>query len=146
MSPFSPPDNLASPSELSIQQTGILAGADQAKHQRVDAGGVFIVAPQSSVALVCSIHHGMCVCIAFATCQCMDNLVTQSLVGSIACTSYRSHCVRDRGVVLLKHRGCRALIQEGLPLVFATDVFPVHMWCSFSKDAIRTSYVLDPKF
>jgi hypothetical protein len=63
-----PPDNLASPGEVSIQQTGILAGAHQAKHQRADASGVFIVAPQSSLALVCSILHGTCVCIAFATC------------------------------------------------------------------------------
>jgi hypothetical protein len=99
------------------------------KRPRADASGVSIPPPQFNFMLVCSVLQGMRVCITFAARQCTDDLLTRSLVGSIAYAVRGSRCIHDCGVILIGHRGCRALVQEGPPLVFPASIFLVCLQC-----------------
>jgi hypothetical protein len=57
------------------------------------------------------------------------NSVTRGFIGPTTLTDRRGYYVRDGGAILVGHRGCRALVQEGPPLVFLATVLPVCIWC-----------------
>jgi hypothetical protein len=50
----------------------------------------------------------------FALVVARKNSLTRSLVGFVTFANRWGHCVRDGGAVLIRHRGCGALIQEDL--------------------------------
>jgi hypothetical protein len=57
-----------------------------------------------------------------------NNSLNQGFVGSAALAGHRGCCLHDGGHVLIRHWGCRVLIQECLPLVFLAGVLPVRVW------------------
>jgi hypothetical protein len=117
----SPPKILPSPGGLFVWQAGIPASACRVKCPRADADGVSSPPPQFGLTLVCSVLLGMHICI----CWCTNDLLIQSLVGSLTFVGYRCHCAHDYGVVIIGRWGCGALAQEGPSLVFPAGVFPV---------------------
>jgi hypothetical protein len=58
-----------------------------------------------------------------------NNSLNLGFVGSVTLTGHRGCLLRDGGGVLVRHRGCRALIQGGPPLLFLVGVLLVCVWC-----------------
>jgi hypothetical protein len=61
----------------------------------------------------------------------MGDLLTQCLAGSLASADHWSRCVCGYGVILVGRWGCKAFLQEGLPLV--------QMWSLQNRSDIRRS-------
>jgi hypothetical protein len=65
------------------------------------------------------------------------------LTGLTGCWGY---CIRDGGAILIGHRGCGALIQEGSPLVFVASVLLGCAWCWSSVYAALASPIFALSF
>jgi hypothetical protein len=75
-----------------------------------------------------------------------NNSHAQGFVGPAALADHRGYCIHDRGAILIGHRGCRALVQEGLPLVFLTNTLLVCRWCWSSVYAAPSSPIFALNF
>jgi hypothetical protein len=65
--------------------------------------------------------------------------LTQGFVDPATLADHQGCCVRDGEAVLVGHRGCGALVQEGPSLVFLVGVFSVCVWCWSSVYAASAS-------
>jgi hypothetical protein len=57
-----------------------------------------------------------------------NNSLAQGFIGSVVLVGSRSYCVCAHGAVLVGHRGRRALVKEGPPLVLPIGVLSVCVW------------------
>jgi hypothetical protein len=58
-----------------------------------------------------------------------NNSLIQGFVGSVDLAGHWGCCICDGGAILVGRRLCRALVQEGPPLVFPVGVLLVCTWC-----------------
>jgi hypothetical protein len=109
----SPPEDLPSLGDLLSQQTGISISVRQTRCPRTGTGASSNLPPQSGLALVYFDQLLMSVCTGGDG----NNLLAQSFIGPTTLTGRRGCYVHDGGVILIRHWGCGALVQEDPPLV-----------------------------
>jgi hypothetical protein len=129
------PEDFPSLGDLFSQQAGISVGVHRMKHPRTGIGASSDMSPQSGLSLVHFDLLRMSVCTGGDE----NNSLARGFVGPAALVGRHGCCVRDGGAVLIGHRGCRALIQEGPPLVFLAGVLLVCVRCWSSVYAFPAS-------
>jgi hypothetical protein len=71
-----------------------------------------------------------------------NNSPAQGFICPATLAGYRGFCIHDGGAILVRHQGCRAIIQGGPPVVFLAGVLSVCVGCWSSVYAVLACPVL----